>query len=153
MPQFHPISLSLPCIKIAVICGIAVAHTQSCKIWDNVALAIDTMFQFSYVASDHHLESSSNCVFLGYSNPFLTWPIESLFLLFGLTPAILNVAVPNPSIFPDFRLLHNSPLSPIVALLPCLRAFFDAWPNNQVQKFGTTFERKKHHASRVTLRR
>ncbi|KAJ6612860.1 hypothetical protein B0H10DRAFT_2222751 [Mycena sp. CBHHK59/15] len=46
--------------------------------------------------------------------------------LLGLLPTIIIVALPNPSVFPQCRLLTQSPTPLLVNLVPCLRAVFDA---------------------------
>ncbi|KAJ6556551.1 hypothetical protein DFH09DRAFT_564497 [Mycena vulgaris] len=53
------------------------------------------------------------------------WVAVPLAIL-GLLPPVINVAISNPSVFPQCRVLSSAPTARIITILPCLRAAFDA---------------------------
>ncbi|KAJ6626494.1 hypothetical protein B0H10DRAFT_1998608, partial [Mycena sp. CBHHK59/15] len=84
-----------------------------CSALDKTALGLDTSFQLSYIG----IISWRVKVING------NWVAVPLALL-GLSSPIINIAVSNPSVFPQCRLLNTAPTAPTI--LPCLRAAFDA---------------------------
>ncbi|KAJ7863333.1 hypothetical protein B0H14DRAFT_2738868 [Mycena olivaceomarginata] len=87
------------------------------QIQDNIALTFDTIFQLSYVVV---LTWRVHCV--SHRRLWVSVPLG----LLGLLAPLVNVAVPNPSPFPDCRLLNPSPPSRLVTLVPVFRTIFDA---------------------------
>ncbi|KAJ7646283.1 hypothetical protein DFH06DRAFT_1210263 [Mycena polygramma] len=88
---------------------------QSCSALDKAALALDTSFQLSYIA-------------------IICWRVKVIngslvaipLAILGLSSPIINIAVSNPSVFPQCRILNPTPTARITTILPCLRAVFDA---------------------------
>ncbi|CAK5277832.1 unnamed protein product [Mycena citricolor] len=90
--------------------------TKTCAIWDSISLGFDSAFQMIYV-----------CI-VSWRIFILTGrPIGALALAMGLLPSIINVALPNPSAFPQCRAINPSDTSRIILFVPCLRATFDAF--------------------------
>ncbi|KAJ7604004.1 hypothetical protein FB45DRAFT_1013756 [Roridomyces roridus] len=86
-----------------------------CAVLDKIALGLDTSFQLCYI----YMLSLKVKAINGIRT---TIPIVAL----GLASPIINVAVSNPSPFPQCRLLGSTATARIITLLPCLRAAFDA---------------------------
>ncbi|KAJ7685966.1 hypothetical protein B0H17DRAFT_1073025 [Mycena rosella] len=86
-----------------------------CATLDKISLGLDTSFQLSYVGIISWRVRVINGV----------WIAIPLALL-GLSAPIINIAVANPSVFPQCRLLNTAPTARIITILPCLRAAFDA---------------------------
>ncbi|KAJ6554422.1 hypothetical protein B0H19DRAFT_1153493 [Mycena capillaripes] len=87
-----------------------------CSMWDKITLALDTAFQICYTSI------LSWRVKLIVANLWIAVPIAML----GFISPVINVAVPNPSLLAQCRLLSVSPTAEIVLLQPCLRSAFDA---------------------------
>ncbi|KAJ7893547.1 hypothetical protein B0H13DRAFT_1886344 [Mycena leptocephala] len=102
----------------------------SCSALDRAALALDTAFQLSYIGLFLDYRNGNLRISLGIiswrvkviSGNFVAVPLAIL----GLLTPIINIAVSNPSVFPQCRLLDMTPPARIVTILPCLRAVFDA---------------------------
>ncbi|KAJ7152350.1 hypothetical protein C8R46DRAFT_480312 [Mycena filopes] len=97
--------------------SLALTNHQRCGVLDNLTLSIDSAFQFAYVAV-----LCWRIQIMVFDNWFLTSALAAL----GFAAPLINVIVPNPSIFPECRMLYSSPPSEIILLLPCLRSAFDA---------------------------
>ncbi|KAJ7031702.1 hypothetical protein C8F04DRAFT_1109498 [Mycena alexandri] len=117
--SFTPLRYFALLYQITIIAGIVAVQfkPQSCRILDNVTLSLDTGFQFAYVAV---------ITWRLHVIVFRNWTRTLPLALFGFAPPLINVIVPNPSIFPNCRILNSSSVSEIILLLPCLRATFDA---------------------------
>ncbi|KAJ7113155.1 hypothetical protein C8R44DRAFT_235791 [Mycena epipterygia] len=87
-----------------------------CAKWDTVAQSVDTIFQFLSVIGI----ILRMLALYGYN------PLVLIMLLpIGLLGPILNVAVPNPSTFPQCRALRYTASSEIANFVPCIRSIFD----------------------------
>ncbi|KAJ7458910.1 hypothetical protein FB451DRAFT_1272839 [Mycena latifolia] len=119
---FIPVRYASLLYQIVVVVGVAWYQftARSCRVLDNVVLSLDTVFQVPYVA-------------------FISWRLRNSLAkgwipilplaLFGFAAPLISIIAPNPSLFPECRVLNPIPTSrcaDIVALLPCLRAVFDA---------------------------
>ncbi|CAK5267138.1 unnamed protein product [Mycena citricolor] len=88
----------------------------SCAIWDSIGLSFDSAFQMIYV-----------CIISWRIFIISGKPVGAVALVVGLLPSIINVALPNPSVFPQCRAINPSDTSRIILFVPCLRAIFDAF--------------------------
>ncbi|KAJ7120601.1 hypothetical protein C8R43DRAFT_1034259 [Mycena crocata] len=91
------------------------SSTDSCSNLDKISLGLDTAFQICYI--------------LGISwrvkamlNKWIAVPMAMV----GLLAPVINVAVSNPSVFSQCRLISSSATPRIVLFVPCLRTIFDA---------------------------
>ncbi|KAJ7159669.1 hypothetical protein C8R46DRAFT_1287144 [Mycena filopes] len=112
---------------------LTLANRQRCGVLDNLTLSIDSAFQFAYVAV---------LCWRTHTFAFDNWILTSALAALGFAAPLINVIVPNPSIFPECRILYSPPPSKIseailrrlkeylirdtVLLLPSLRSAFDA---------------------------
>ncbi|KAJ7027609.1 hypothetical protein C8F04DRAFT_1122103 [Mycena alexandri] len=88
---------------------------SSCAALDKAALGLDTSFQLAYIGIITWRVKVMNGIWLAI-------PLG----LLGLSSPIITIAVSNPSVFPQCRLLSAAPTARIITVLPCLRAAFDA---------------------------
>ncbi|KAJ7882529.1 hypothetical protein B0H14DRAFT_2702934 [Mycena olivaceomarginata] len=105
----------LPLRYPMLILQIFILVADSCKIQDNIALTFDTIFQLSYVVV---LTWRVHCV--SHRRLWVSVPLG----LLGLLAPLVNVAVPNPSPFPDCRLLNPSPSSRCASTVAFLVEFY-----------------------------
>ncbi|KAJ7751127.1 hypothetical protein B0H16DRAFT_840357 [Mycena metata] len=91
------------------------SNITSCAALDKAALGLDTSFQLAYIGIITWRVKVINGIWLAI-------PLG----LLGLSSPILNIAVSNPSVFPQCRLLSTAPTARIITVLPCPRAAFDA---------------------------
>ncbi|KAJ7495605.1 hypothetical protein FB451DRAFT_1214441 [Mycena latifolia] len=103
---FIPLRYTSLLYQILVIVGIACSQftPRSCTVYDNVSLSIDTVFQVSYVAF-----ISRKVKILVTKRWITTLPLA----LFGFAAPLINIAAPNPSLFPQCRNINPSPSSRI----------------------------------------
>ncbi|KAJ7453858.1 hypothetical protein FB451DRAFT_1280920 [Mycena latifolia] len=89
--------------------------SDRCSALDKTALGLDSAFQLSYVGIITWRVRVIN-------GPWIALPLAVL----GLSAPVINLAVSNPSAFPQCRVLEMTPTARIITILPCLRAAFDA---------------------------
>ncbi|KAJ7190145.1 hypothetical protein GGX14DRAFT_483747 [Mycena pura] len=92
--------------------------SKNCAEWSSIAQAFDAIFQFLCVVG------ISLRTYAVYNRNRI---VIGLLLPVGLLGPLLNVAVPNPSVFPRCRAFDSTPSSEYVPpkLVPCIRTIFD----------------------------